>query len=79
MLSRLHARVQNLVVQDQLNAQSSANVLWSIAQLSDQFGTPHELVHSCFGEVYSRKGAWHETTIIVQLLVGLCKAQRLCT
>lgn len=79
VLSRLHARVQNLVVQDQLNAQSSANVLWSIAQLSDQFGTPHELVHSCFGEVYSRKGAWHETTIIVQLLVGLCKAQRLCT
>ena len=30
VLSRLHARVQNLVVQDQLNAQSSANVLWSI-------------------------------------------------
>lgn len=44
VLSRLHARVQNLVVQDQLNAQSSANVLWSIAQLSDQFSTPNEFI-----------------------------------
>ena len=44
VLLRLHARVEDMALQGQLNAQASANVLWSIAQLSDRFSVPTKLL-----------------------------------
>eukprot|EP00435_Cladocopium_sp_Y103_P051462 s243_g16.t1 len=44
VLLRLHARVEEMAAQDQLNPQASANVLWSIAQLSDRFRIPTKLL-----------------------------------
>eukprot|EP00438_Fugacium_kawagutii_P028129 Skav213009 [mRNA] locus=scaffold2312:71456:72748:+ [translate_table: standard] len=44
VIARLHARVEDLVLQDQLNEQASANILWSIATLSDQFSIPTQLL-----------------------------------
>ena len=40
----LHARVQKFVLQNDLRPRESANILWSIAQLSDQFRLPHALL-----------------------------------
>ena len=44
VLLRLHARVEDMMLNDQLNAQASANVMWSIAQLSDRFSVPTKLL-----------------------------------
>lgn len=44
VIMMLHARVQDMVLQDQLNAQASVSVLWSIAKLSDRFSIPSELL-----------------------------------
>ena len=44
VLLRLHARVEDMALQGQLNAQASANVLWSIARLSDRFSVPTKLL-----------------------------------
>ena len=43
-LLRLHARVEDMALQGQLNAQASANVLWSIVQLFDRFSIPTKLL-----------------------------------
>ena len=43
-LLRLHAQVEDMALQDQLNAQASANVLWSLAQLSERFSVPTQLL-----------------------------------
>ena len=44
VLLRLHAQVEDMILNDQLNAQASANVLWSITQLSDRFSIPTQLL-----------------------------------
>eukprot|EP00435_Cladocopium_sp_Y103_P058527 s243_g20.t1 len=44
VLRRLHARVNDMVLQDQLRARQTANVLWSLAQLSDRFSIPTQLL-----------------------------------
>ena len=44
VLLRLHARAQEMALEDQLNAQASANILWSLARLSDRFSVPTELL-----------------------------------
>ena len=44
VLLRLHARVQDMVRQNQLNARAFSNVLWSIAKVSNRFGVPAELL-----------------------------------
>eukprot|EP00435_Cladocopium_sp_Y103_P047612 s243_g14.t1 len=44
VLLKLHARVEDIVLQDQLPAREMANVLWSIAQLSDRFSIPTQLL-----------------------------------
>ena len=44
VLLRLHAQVEDMALQDQLNAQASANVLWSLAQLSERFSVPTQLL-----------------------------------
>eukprot|EP00438_Fugacium_kawagutii_P021949 Skav208045 [mRNA] locus=scaffold1124:6622:8034:- [translate_table: standard] len=43
VIARLHARVRDMVLQDELGARELANVLWSIATLSDRFSIPTEL------------------------------------
>ena len=43
-LLRLHARLEDMALQGQLNAQASANVLWSIVQLFDRFSIPTKLL-----------------------------------
>eukprot|EP00435_Cladocopium_sp_Y103_P047122 s243_g13.t1 len=44
VLLKLHARVEDIVLQDQLPARETANVLWSIARLSDRFSVPTQLL-----------------------------------
>ena len=44
VLLRLHTRVENMILNDQWNPQASANVLWSITQLSDRFSIPSQLL-----------------------------------
>eukprot|EP00438_Fugacium_kawagutii_P002196 Skav220751 [mRNA] locus=scaffold6504:16934:18163:- [translate_table: standard] len=44
VVARLHARVQQIVLEDQLNEQAFANIFWSIAKVSDRFSIPTELV-----------------------------------
>ena len=44
VVHRLHTRVQEMVLADQLNAQASSNILWSLAQLSDRFSIPTQLL-----------------------------------
>ena len=44
VLVRLQVRVKEMVLEDQLNEQASANILWSLAQLSDRFSVPTELL-----------------------------------
>eukprot|EP00435_Cladocopium_sp_Y103_P059741 s243_g21.t1 len=44
VLLRLHGRVEDMIQQGQFDAQASANVLWSIAQLSDRFSIPTQLL-----------------------------------
>ena len=44
VLLRLHAKVEDMVLQDELGARQTANVLWSIAHLSDRFRVPTELL-----------------------------------
>ena len=41
---RLHTRVEDMVLRDQLLPRETANVLWSIAQLFDQFRLPTQLL-----------------------------------
>ena len=43
-LLRLHGRVEDMALKYQLNAQASANVLWSLAQLSERFSVPTQLL-----------------------------------
>eukprot|EP00438_Fugacium_kawagutii_P028083 Skav223932 [mRNA] locus=scaffold2593:499835:501250:+ [translate_table: standard] len=44
VIFKLHARVQDMVLQDRLDEQGTANILWSIAKLSDRFRIPTELL-----------------------------------
>eukprot|EP00438_Fugacium_kawagutii_P021950 Skav208046 [mRNA] locus=scaffold1124:15189:16430:- [translate_table: standard] len=44
VIARLHARVRDMVLQDELGARELANVLWSIATLSDEFSLPTQLL-----------------------------------
>ena len=44
VLLRLHARVEDMVLQDQVGTRETANVFWSIAQLSDRFSIPTKLL-----------------------------------
>eukprot|EP00438_Fugacium_kawagutii_P021956 Skav208052 [mRNA] locus=scaffold1124:104867:106243:- [translate_table: standard] len=41
---KLHTKIQEMVQQDQLNEQATANILWSIAKLSDRFSVPTKLL-----------------------------------
>ena len=44
VLRRLHAQVEDMILKHQLNAQASANVLWSIARLANQLSIPTQLL-----------------------------------
>eukprot|EP00435_Cladocopium_sp_Y103_P056765 s243_g19.t1 len=44
VLLKLHAWVKDMVLEDQLPARETANVLWSMAELSDQFRIPSQLL-----------------------------------
>ena len=44
VLVRLHARVEDMVLQKELDAQGSSNILWTLAQLSDGFTVPTQLL-----------------------------------
>ena len=44
VLLRLHARVEDMALQDQVGTRETANVFWNIAQLSDRFSIPSQLL-----------------------------------
>ena len=44
VLLRLHARVEDMMLQDELDAQGSTNIFWTLAQLSDRFSIPTPLL-----------------------------------
>ena len=44
VLLRLHSRVEDMVLQGQLGARETANVFWSLAQLSERFSIPTQLL-----------------------------------
>ena len=44
VLLRLHAQVEDMILNDQLHARETANVLCSIAQLGDRFSVPTQLL-----------------------------------
>ena len=54
VLLRLRARVEGMMVQDQLRARETANVLWSLAQLSDRFSIPTQLLAALVKSVPTR-------------------------
>ena len=41
---RLHAKVEDMVLQDELGQRQTANILWSLGKLSDRFSVPTELL-----------------------------------
>jgi hypothetical protein len=44
VLLRLHTRVEHMMGEDQLDARALANVLWSLAQMSERFSIPTKLL-----------------------------------
>ena len=51
VLFRLHTRVENMILKDQLDAQGAANILWTIARLSDRFSVPTQLLAALVNSV----------------------------
>ena len=53
---KLHARVKDMVLQDQLPARETANILWSMAELCDQFRVPTQLLAALVESVPKKVG-----------------------
>ena len=56
VLLKLHARVKDVVLQDQLPARETANILWSMAELCDQFRIPTQLLAALVESVPKKVG-----------------------
>ena len=63
VLLRLNARVKEMALKDHLNERASANILWSLAQLSDCFRLPTELVDALVKSVPSKVRGMNEQNL----------------
>ena len=56
VLLQLHGNVQEMALENRLNAQATANILWSLAQLSDRFSIPTQLLDALVKSVPNKVG-----------------------
>ena len=68
VLARLHARVEDMAQQDQLNEQATANILWSLAELSDRFSIPGQLLAALVASMGTKMGGMDEQGLSNSLL-----------
>ena len=58
VLLRLHARVEDMVLEEQVGARETANIFWSIAQLSGRLSIPTQLL-AALGQICAYQGERH--------------------
>ena len=75
VLLRLHARVEDMMVQDQLPARELSNVLWGLAQLSERFSIPTQLLAALVKSVPAKVKGMNAFDLLVLEAVPVIVAQ----